>query len=325
MPSSLSNPIQLVGSQQVINCANGAEPLLRFYGDLYARLTKEVRYISNLTRYIGFQRHLDGNDFQHFFGIEVGKIEGIPPGMMAWELCDRQWTVWEPRNGCDVIASQDEIDWQWLSPSPSTNRWYTGEFTCRKTIAADHPYWISANAYVGRQETEVSQDEVILVEYDPSWQQQYNEMAQWLCVTLGNDIVLRTEHYGSTAIPGIPAKPIIDVLVEVPSFSEAKRRVVPLLNSPKWEYWWSSDHMLFIKRNKLMGQRTHHIHLATAGHALWKGVVFRDYLCDHPQEARRYAALKRELAEKYREDREHYTDAKTSFVQAILSKALKES
>jgi GrpB-like predicted nucleotidyltransferase (UPF0157 family) len=172
------------------------------------------------------------------------------------------------------------------------------------------------------REGNASNDDVELVDYDPSWPQQFTEFATWLCDLLGVDVALRIEHYGSTAIPGIPAKPIIDVLVEIPSFAEAKRVTIPRLNSERWEYWWYSDHMTFIRRERLMGRRTHHVHMAPRGHRLWEGLAFRDYLISHPQEVSRYAALKRELAENYRQDRERYTQAKTEFVREITSKAL---
>jgi hypothetical protein len=213
MSSTLINPILLVGAQQIIQPVNGVEPLLRFYGDLYARLTKEARHTGELTRYVGFQSPSGDNGVLHFFGIEVSKIEAIPAGMIAWELSDQHRTIWENKAGDDVIISQEEIDWQWLSPSPTANRRYTGEFTGHNTTGDAQPYWISANAYVGLHEIDVSSDEIILMDHDSAWQQQYEETAQWLRQSLGSNIVLRTEHFGSTAIPGIPAKPIIDILV----------------------------------------------------------------------------------------------------------------
>lgn len=112
------------------------------------------------------------------------------------------------------------------------------------------------------------------------------------------------------------------MLVEVPSYDIARQAILPLLNREEWEYWWYQDHMVFIKRQALMGKRTHHIHLAPAEHRLWEGIAFRDYLIAHPETAARYAALKGELADKHREDREGYTQAKTAFVQEITAKAL---
>jgi GrpB-like predicted nucleotidyltransferase (UPF0157 family) len=73
-----------------------------------------------------------------------------------------------------------------------------------------------------------------------------------------------------------------------------------------------------------MGKRTHHLHLAPAGHEIWNGLAFRDYLRTHPEEAARYASLKRQLAESHQTDRERYTEAKTEYVKKVTEKALKE-
>jgi len=327
MISMVEPRIQLVGGRQFIASDGDYEDALRFYGNLFDRLTKEVKYTGNLTRYIGYQSLVGGKDHLHFFGIEVDRIQDIPAGMVAWDLGDSAWTTWEPKGGQDVVTSQQSISWQWLSPSPTGCGRFTGEFTAHlpAELGKETPergvFWISANAYVGLQESDVSDDQVRLVDYDTSWPQQFAEIATWLRDHLGSELVLRVEHYGSTAIPGMPAKPIIDVLVEVPSFAEAKKRAVPRLNSETWEYWWYSGHMVFIKRKKLMGQRTHHVHMAPQGHEIWKGLAFRDTLRSHPEEASRYAALKQELAAGYREDRERYTQAKTEFVRQVTSRA----
>jgi len=71
-----------------------------------------------------------------------------------------------------------------------------------------------------------------------------------------------------------------------------------------------------------MARRTHHVHLAPASHPVWDGLAFRDALRAHPDTAARYAALKGELATRYREDREGYTEAKTAFVREVTAKAL---
>jgi GrpB-like predicted nucleotidyltransferase (UPF0157 family) len=319
----------LVGGQRVLAAEGDSEELLRFYGGLFARLAKEVRHTGDLTRYVGYQSAVGGEYHLHFFGIEVERIEDIPAGMVAWDLRGDTWTVWQAGGGRDVLVAEERVAWLWCERSPA-GRW-TGEFAARLPISVEgggtagrREVWVSANAPVGvGLEADGSGDAVYLVDDDPSWPQQYREFARWLVGCLGADVALRVEHYGSTAIPGIPAKPIIDVLVEIPSFARAKQRAVPRLDGPEWEYWWYAGHMTFIKRRGFMGPRTHHVHMAPRGHRLWEGIAFRDYLRSHPDEAARYAALKRELAAAYRADRERYTQAKTAFVQEVLAKALK--
>ena len=149
-------------------------------------------------------------------------------------------------------------------------------------------------------------------------------MERWLRREVGPEIALRIEHYGSTAVPGMPAKPVVDILVEVPSFRKVKERALRCTNDETWEYWWYSDHMVFFKRKKLMGERLYHIHIAPAGHVVWNAIAFRDYLKAHSEEAERYVALKRKLAVSYAQDREGYTEAKTEYVKEITAKALTE-
>jgi GrpB-like predicted nucleotidyltransferase (UPF0157 family) len=232
--------------------------------------------------------------------------------MLAWELRAGEQIVW--RHG-EAIPSRSPITWKWLDRLPS-GRWM-GEFG----LDGEPPWWISAHAYVDPHAA-APDDAVALVDPDPTWADRYQEMAHWLRQRLDPAIALRIEHYGSTAIPGIPAKPIVDILIEVPSFAAAKQHVLPALNDERWEYWWYADHMMFIRRARAMGPRTHHLHLAPRRHRLWEGLAFRDYLRAHPQTAARYAALKRELAQAHRQDREAYTEAKTAFVRQITARAL---
>lgn len=314
-----------MGGQQL----NPGDGDLNFHAQLFCRLPKEVEHTGDVTRYVGYESVTRTGDHIRFFGIEVNNIRDIPVGMVAWELSDSRWTVWESREGKDVIIWQEDITWQWLDTSHSEVRRPTGEFHAQgppgwrgRGDTGHREFLISANAYVDLRKNGAD-DEVHIVEYDPSWPERFVEMACWIRHHLGPNIALRVEHYGSTAIPGMPAKPVIDILVQIPSAAEAKKHVVPRLNSETWEYWWYSDHMIFIKRQELMGQRTHHIHMAPQGHELWKGLAFRDYLGTHPRDAARYAGLKRQLANAHRRDREMYTEAKTEFVTEITSKALK--
>jgi len=242
--------------------------------------------------------------------------------MIGWELTDTDWTLWRTEQGRLVSDWHEDIRWQWRD---SEHGGTTGEFCAegprdwgRNRVACEMS--IVANAYFASNGSG-PQDDVQLVDYDRSWPEQYGEMAGWLRRELGQTLALHVEHYGSTAIAGMPAKPVIDILVEIPSFQAAKRRAIPLLNRHEWEYWWYSEHMVFIKRREFMGQRTHHIHLAPREHDLWKSLAFRDHLRVHPDDARRYADLKRHLASTHRHDREAYTEAKGALVAEITAKA----
>jgi signal transduction histidine kinase/CheY-like chemotaxis protein len=99
-------------------------------------------------------------------------------------------------------------------------------------------------------------------------------MAAQLNSTVPPGTILRIEHLGSTAIPGMPAKPVIDILLEITSFEKARRVLIPFFNKHECDYWWQEDHMTFILRQNFMGTRTHHIHAAPAGRS-WDRVAFR--------------------------------------------------
>ena len=323
--------IQLVGSQQVL-IKGDFEAMMSFYGGLFNRLTKEVQHTGDLTRYVGFQSPVGDDGDLHFLGIEVGHIDDIPDGMVAWFLGDNARVIWETREGHSVIVAQDDITWQWLTRSESGTGRYTGEYTGPLPVTADQPrvstshnFWISANSYVSLSTDDASSDEVELLDHDPSWSHQFTLMADWLTNQLGTGIARRIEHYGSTAIPGIPAKPVVDILVEIPSVTTAKPHVVSCFDDETWDYWWHSGHMAFVKRKGLMGQRTHHVHCAPKEHPIWDGLAFRDYLRSHAEEREQYAELKRELAVSFHSDRERYTQAKTDFIRQVTSKALRNS
>lgn len=129
------------------------------------------------------------------------------------------------------------------------------------------------------------------------------------------------EHIGSTAVPGLDAKPIIDILGGVTSLAEADALLEPLCELG-WDTSPAFNSMLPDRRFLLRwpeGVRTHHLHLVVYGSEAWhERLKFRDYLRARPDVAQRYLALKLELAERYHNDREAYTDAKTAFVKEVL-------
>lgn len=321
--------MQLIGGLRI-----GASPPgdYSFYANLFARMTKEVSNTGSLTRYVAFDYLSKEKNPITFLGIEVHGIENIPDGMIAWDLHGSSLTVLEARNGENAIIWQEDVVWQWRDDSPSAcGRGVTGEFGVRvpsewsgTSFSAYRHFSMTGNAYVAPGQTGCD-DDVHLVDYDPTWPGKFNEFSDWLHEHLGSDVALRIEHFGSTAISGMIAKPIIDVLVKVPSFSEAKQRALPSLNNEIWEYWWHYDHMVFVRRDRLMGLRTHHVHMMPEGNELQKRLAFRDYLRAHPADASRYATLKRQLAESHQTNREYYTDAKASFVNEIIAKAMGSS
>jgi GrpB-like predicted nucleotidyltransferase (UPF0157 family) len=174
----------------------------------------------------------------------------------------------------------------------------------------------------------VLQENVSVVPYEPAWPRMFEEEKRHLLDCLPQDLIRRIEHFGSTAIPGLAAKPIVDVLVEVSSLQETKARIAPVLEAEGYEYFWRATHgesgppfyAWFIKRNS-SGVRTHHVLMVESDYEHWDRLLFRDYLIDHPKTAKEYEALKLALARDYPNDRVAYTRGKTEFVVRVTQVA----
>ncbi|GAB6036564.1 hypothetical protein JCM15519_11230 [Fundidesulfovibrio butyratiphilus] len=171
----------------------------------------------------------------------------------------------------------------------------------------------------------VLKDPVFLTAYDPVWPARFQECKSRLLRWLPPGLVLRVEHYGSTSVPGLAAKPVIDMLVEVASAEEAWRVAEPILTARGCDGFWRSElgddkppfYAWFIGRDAA-GVRVCHIHMVPGQSRLWEGLVFRDILRANPATAQAYEQLKRALARDFPHDRESYTHGKTAFVRGVL-------
>jgi GrpB-like predicted nucleotidyltransferase (UPF0157 family) len=179
-----------------------------------------------------------------------------------------------------------------------------------------------------RRIEKVTKERILIVPYRSSWPKMFRDEAVFLRKNLPDDLIKKIEHFGSTAVPGLSAKPIIDILVEVTSLEETKKRIVPVLEAERYEYFWRPTfgdygppyYAWFIKRNS-EGERTHHIHMVEADSELWDRLYFRDYLKGFPEAAKRYDELKRRISKKYPNDRVKYTEEKSEFILFITEKA----
>jgi GrpB-like predicted nucleotidyltransferase (UPF0157 family) len=180
----------------------------------------------------------------------------------------------------------------------------------------------------------VTSEPVEIVDYDPDWPAAFEREKERLLACLPGDLVVRIEHFGSTAVPGLAAKPIIDLLVEVTDLEAVRERAVPILESQGYEHFWRPTfgdagepfYAWFIKRDPASGRRTHHIHMVEGDFAShWDRLLFRDYLIAHPDVAAQYGALKRRLAAEASTDRVGYTEAKGDFIQRATDIAKRES
>ena len=140
------------------------------------------------------------------------------------------------------------------------------------------------------------------------------------------DQVLAIEHAGSTAIPGLAAKPIIDIFIAVPSIDVARTTLVEPIKTLGYVYWEENpdkDRMFFVKGMPPYGERrTHHVHIFEPTSEFWqRALAFRDYLRRHPDEAERYQQLKLDLAVRYRSDREAYSTRQGQVCEGCHPKA----
>ena len=174
----------------------------------------------------------------------------------------------------------------------------------------------------------VVEDDVVIVPYDPKWPSLFLQEKEHLLSCLPRELIGRIEHFGSTAVPGLASKPIVDMLVEVTDLEETRRRIVPILESQGYEYRWRPTwggnippfYAWFIKRDS-NGNRTHHIHMIEPHFEHWDRLLFRDYLIERPDVAEEYRLLKIRLAVAFPRDRVAYSEGKTEFVVRVTEEA----
>ncbi len=167
-------------------------------------------------------------------------------------------------------------------------------------------------------------DGIELVPYDPQWPEMAKTEIKILRAALPPNSILDIQHVGSTAIPGILAKPIIDIQIAVASLPAIKKIAIDTLKTLDYQYWAENpdpERMFFVKGMPPFGERrTHHVHIVEPSSKHWQGKIrFRDYLIVHPEAVREYEELKKELALQYTQDREKYTEEKSDFVNRILA------
>ena len=157
---------------------------------------------------------------------------------------------------------------------------------------------------------------------DEAWQRRGEQERRLLDVTLAAWLVVPVEHVGSTAVPGLPAKPILDLQAMITDL-ESTPDIAAALAPDRWHYvppeldgrpW----RRLFVK--VVDGRRAGHLHVMAQGSARWgEQLAFRDALRADPALAQRYATLKQTLAVRHADDREAYTAAKSDFVRTVLA------
>jgi Uncharacterized conserved protein len=161
---------------------------------------------------------------------------------------------------------------------------------------------------------------VEIAPYDADWPKQFRHLAEGMRQAFG-PVAIRIDHIGSTAIPGLAAKPIIDIQVSVADFEPLDLYRLPL---EELGYVFRAQNPELTKRyfRESPGSPRTHVHVRRAGSwAEQFSLLFRDYLRLHTEEAQRYEQIKRDLADQYRDDRHGYTDAKQPFIWELMGRA----
>ena len=161
---------------------------------------------------------------------------------------------------------------------------------------------------------------VEVVSYNPNWKEMYKEESEKIKNVL-SDIIIDIHHIGSTAMPGIKAKPVIDILVEVKDIEgvdQYNHKMKELGYEAMGEY--GIPKRRFFRRGG--DKRTHHIHIFQLGNEeIERHINFKEYLIAHPDKAREYSKLKEKLANNYTYNVENYNNGKSYFIKEIDKKA----
>src|SRR5947209_11286664 len=163
---------------------------------------------------------------------------------------------------------------------------------------------------------------VEVVPHNPGWRDAFEAEAKHVAAALGENVVT-IRHIGSTAIPDIYAKPVLDLLVEVGDITEVDGRS-SAMESLGYEVMgeYGIPGRRYFRKDNREGIRTHHIHAFEAGSAeVGRHLAFRDYMIAHPGDAQKYSELKRRLADEHPQSMGGYMDGKDGFIKEMDRRA----
>ncbi|MGH2583641.1 MAG: GrpB family protein [Dehalococcoidia bacterium] len=169
-----------------------------------------------------------------------------------------------------------------------------------------------------RRQANRTVDPIDVTDYDPSWPRWFERERERLVGALG-DVAVTIEHVGSTAVPGLAAKRVLDILMTAEPFPLPEPAIAAI---EALGYRYRGENGIPGRQYFRTVPHARHLHVYAPGHPdVERTLLFRDYLRTHPEAAREYEALKRTLAERYPLDRGAYTEGKRAFVAAIVERA----
>ncbi len=170
----------------------------------------------------------------------------------------------------------------------------------------------------------VTAETVEVVEYDPEWAMLFEQEKQHLYQDLPDTLIVRIEHFGSTAVPGLAAKPIIDMVIEINDVQHGKVVIPELLEPQGYDCFWRPlanedipPYFTWCIKRDCSGKRTHHLHFVEPGFKD-EELRFCDILRKYPDAADNYRNLKLDLSREHHNDRIAYTEAKSDFIKRVL-------
>lgn len=196
----------------------------------------------------------------------------------------------------------------------------------KRELAAKHPHDREAyteaktpfvQVILGRSRG-IEPGRITVADYDPDWPRRFDDERIAIEAAVG-DSILEIHHVGSTSVPGLAAKPVIDMLIGVSNLDGARKRVVGPLHDLGYDYVPEYEAVMPERLYFRKGDpRGFHIHMVEPGGEFWeRHLAFRDHLRSHPEAVTEYAALKRRLADEHGTDMDGYTDAKSNFIKGI--------
>ena len=158
---------------------------------------------------------------------------------------------------------------------------------------------------------------VDVVPYNPEWATEFEREKARILNTCGSKVVA-VEHIGSTSVPGLAAKLIIDIAVGIRRLKDAKK-LLPALKKLNYHFYKEFQRQRLFVAKGPNEQRTHYLHVMRYNGAKWKkDQLFRNYLRTHPKAVSEYSDLKQKLAKTHPDDRQAYADGKATFIKSII-------
>ena len=170
-----------------------------------------------------------------------------------------------------------------------------------------------------------AQEAIEVVAYDPAWPAQFERERERIAAALG-DAAVAIEHIGSTAVPGLASRPIVDIMVGVEDIERSGQAVAGLIELG-YEYLPEVEAQLPKQRYfRQPAPTAFHVHMVERGSAAFeRHLLLRDYLRSHPQAVQEYSRLKRGLVLRFHHDRKAYVNGKAGFVEAVAAAAIREA